>query len=139
MLTADLALKEDPSYNTYVVQFANSQADLDRAFSHAWYKLTARDMGPVDRCVGNLVPAAQPWQYPLPAPPSALPDFSKVSRHEHTHTHTHHPLRPPLFQVREDIVAALSRSVSTATPDTVNGAVYYGAQLIELARRCAGS
>jgi len=118
MLTADLALKEDPSYNTYVVQFANSQADLDRAFSHAWYKLTARDMGPVDRCVGNLVPAAQPWQYPLPAPPSALPDFSKV---------------------REDIVAALSRSVSTATPDTVNGAVYYGAQLIELARRCAGS
>jgi catalase (peroxidase I) len=78
MLTSDVALKEDPSYWALVQQFATDQSSFDNAFKHAWYKLVSRDMGPVARCLGDEVPVAQAWQYPLPAAPANLADFSAV-------------------------------------------------------------
>lgn len=80
MLTSDLALLHDESYLNIVQKFATDQAAFDRAFAHAWYKLTTRDMGPVTRCIGNNVPSVQHWQYPLPPAPKILPNFSPVRK-----------------------------------------------------------
>jgi catalase-peroxidase len=68
MTTADLALRMDPVYEKISRHFlANPQAFAD-AFAKAWFKLTHRDMGPVSRYLGPLVPA-EPliWQDPIPA------------------------------------------------------------------------
>ncbi len=68
MFTTDLALKADPSYAEISKRFhENPQAFAD-AFAKAWYKLTHRDMGPLSRYLGPLVPA-EPllWQDPVPA------------------------------------------------------------------------
>jgi catalase-peroxidase len=73
MFTTDLALKVDPSYAEISKRFhENPQAFAD-AFAKAWFKLTHRDMGPVSRYLGPLVPA-QPliWQDPVPAVDHAL-------------------------------------------------------------------
>ncbi|WIA19642.1 hypothetical protein OEZ85_005577 [Tetradesmus obliquus] len=78
MLTADLALLEDPEYLKIVKLFAKDQAELDEAFKNAWYKLTTRDMGPYSRCLGKALPPPQPFQNPLPPPPAELPDFEAV-------------------------------------------------------------
>lgn len=81
MLTTDLALIHDKKYLNIVKRFARDQDAFDEAFAHAWYKLTTRDMGPVTRCIGNNVPPAQPWQYPLPPTPAILPNFALVRKH----------------------------------------------------------
>mmetsp|Transcript_24497 Transcript_24497/g.64636 ORF Transcript_24497/g.64636 Transcript_24497/m.64636 type:complete len:704 (-) Transcript_24497:138-2249(-) len=78
MLTTDISLLHDDSYRQIVQEFTADQSKLDRAFAHAWYKLTTRDMGPVTRCSGPDVPPAQPFQYPLPPAPQSLADFSRV-------------------------------------------------------------
>ncbi|MBX9720198.1 MAG: hypothetical protein K2X81_02290, partial [Candidatus Obscuribacterales bacterium] len=66
MFTTDLALKMDPIYGPIAKRFHDNPAELADAFSKAWYKLTHRDMGPVSRCLGPQVAAAQLWQDPVP-------------------------------------------------------------------------
>jgi len=68
MLTSDLALRFDPSYEKISRDYlANPQKFAD-AFAKAWYKLTHRDMGPIARYLGPLVPKEHLiWQDPVPA------------------------------------------------------------------------
>src|SRR5205085_4921862 len=64
MFTTDLALKLDPVYGPISKRFHENPAQFAEAFAKAWYKLTHRDMGPVTRLLGPLVPPAQLWQDP---------------------------------------------------------------------------
>jgi catalase-peroxidase len=68
MFTTDLALKVDPSYAAIAKRFHENPKAFADAFAKAWFKLTHRDMGPVARYLGPLVPK-QPllWQDPVPA------------------------------------------------------------------------
>jgi catalase-peroxidase len=67
MFTTDLALRTDPVYTPISKRFHKNPGELAEAFAKAWYKLTHRDMGPVSRLLGPLVPPAQLWQDPVPA------------------------------------------------------------------------
>jgi catalase-peroxidase len=67
MLTTDLALRLDPVYEPIARRFYENPDQLAEAFAKAWYKLLHRDMGPVSRYLGPLVPEAQLWQDPVPA------------------------------------------------------------------------
>ena len=66
MFTTDLALKMDPIYGPISKRFHENPAELADIFAKAWYKLTHRDMGPVTRLLGDLVPEPQLWQDPIP-------------------------------------------------------------------------
>ena len=67
MFTTDLALRMDPDYEQISRRFHENPEQFAEAFAKAWYKLTHRDMGPVSRCLGSLVPQeAQLWQDPVP-------------------------------------------------------------------------
>jgi catalase-peroxidase len=73
MFTTDLALRMDPLYGPISKRFYENPAQFADAFTRAWYKLTHRDMGPISRSLGSLVPAeAQLWQDPVPAVDHAL-------------------------------------------------------------------
>jgi catalase-peroxidase len=68
MLTTDLALRADPAYERIARRFLEDPAAFADAFARAWFKLTHRDMGPVSRYVGPLVPKERLiWQDPVPA------------------------------------------------------------------------
>src|SRR5271169_160554 len=68
MLTTDLALRFDPVYEKISRRFHAHPDQLADAFARAWYKLTHRDMGPLSRYLGPLVPAETLlWQDPVPA------------------------------------------------------------------------
>ncbi|MBV8528137.1 MAG: catalase/peroxidase HPI [Candidatus Dormibacteraeota bacterium] len=68
MLTTDLALKLDPIYAPISKRFQQHPEQLADAFARAWYKLTHRDMGPVSRYLGPLMPKEELiWQDPVPA------------------------------------------------------------------------
>ena len=68
MLTTDLALREDPVYEQISRRFLEHPDQFADAFARAWYKLTHRDMGPIQRYLGPLVPSEELiWQDPVPA------------------------------------------------------------------------
>jgi catalase-peroxidase len=68
MLTTDLSLRVDPAYEKISRRFHENPDAFADAFARAWFKLTHRDMGPIARYLGPLVPQeALPWQDPIPA------------------------------------------------------------------------
>ncbi len=68
MLTTDLSLRIDPAYEKISRRFYERPQELADAFAKAWFKLTHRDMGPISRYLGPLVPKEpQIWQDPVPA------------------------------------------------------------------------
>src|SRR5579875_4034103 len=68
MLTTDLALRMDPIYGPISKRFLDHPQEFADAFAKAWYKLTHRDMGPIARYLGPLVPKETLiWQDPVPA------------------------------------------------------------------------
>src|SRR5438105_8108915 len=73
MLTTDLSLRMDPAYEKISKRFHENPQELADAFAKAWFKLTHRDMGPVTRYLGPLVPKESLlWQDPVPAVDHAL-------------------------------------------------------------------
>ena len=67
MLTTDLALRTDPAYEKISRRFYEHPDEFANAFARAWFKLTHRDMGPITRYLGKLVPKEpQLWQDPVP-------------------------------------------------------------------------
>ncbi len=68
MLTTDLSLRFDPAYEKISRRFYENPDQFADAFARAWFKLTHRDMGPVARYLGPLVPKETLiWQDPVPA------------------------------------------------------------------------
>ncbi|MGA8766764.1 MAG: catalase/peroxidase HPI [Candidatus Acidiferrales bacterium] len=68
MLTTDLALRLDPAYEKISRRFYEKPDQFADAFARAWFKLTHRDMGPIVRYLGPLVPKETlAWQDPIPA------------------------------------------------------------------------
>ncbi|MFZ0276890.1 MAG: catalase/peroxidase HPI [Candidatus Sulfotelmatobacter sp.] len=68
MLTTDLALRFDPAYEKISRRFYEHPDQLADAFARAWFKLTHRDMGPISRYLGPLVPKEELlWQDRVPA------------------------------------------------------------------------
>ncbi|GAA2557568.1 catalase/peroxidase HPI [Pseudonocardia hydrocarbonoxydans] len=68
MLVSDVALRADPIYEPISRRFLENPDQFADAFARAWYKLTHRDMGPIQRYLGPLVPQEELlWQDPIPA------------------------------------------------------------------------
>ncbi len=68
MLTTDIALRADPAYEVISRRFHENPDEFADAFARAWFKLTHRDMGPVERYLGPEVPTEElVWQDPVPA------------------------------------------------------------------------
>ena len=68
MLTTDLSLRFDPEYEKISRRFLENPDAFADAFARAWFKLTHRDMGPISRYLGPLVPTeVLIWQDPIPA------------------------------------------------------------------------
>src|SRR5438034_2843139 len=78
MLVTDLSLRVDPVYEKISRRFYEHPDQFADAFARAWFKLTHRDMGPIVRYLGPLVPKEPlPWQDPIPAV-----DHPLIGRHE---------------------------------------------------------
>ena len=79
MLTSDLALRFDPAYEKISRHFYENPDQFADAFARAWFKLTHRDMGPVQRYLGPLAPKETLiWQDPIPAVDHPLVDAEDV-------------------------------------------------------------
>jgi catalase-peroxidase len=79
MLTTDLSLRFDPDYEKISRRFLEHPDEFADAFARAWFKLTHRDMGPVARYLGPLVPKEELiWQDPVPAVDHALIDAKDI-------------------------------------------------------------
>ncbi|WP_422772476.1 catalase/peroxidase HPI [Plantactinospora sp. WMMC1484] len=80
MLTTDLALRFDPVYEQISRRFMENPDEFADAFARAWFKLTHRDMGPIQRYLGPEVPAETlVWQDPVPALDHELVDVDDVA------------------------------------------------------------
>jgi catalase-peroxidase len=80
MTTADLALRMDPAYEKISRRFMANPKEFADAFARAWFKLTHRDMGPVNRYLGSLVPKETLiWQDPIPAVDHPLVDAQDIA------------------------------------------------------------
>lgn len=80
MLTTDLALRVDPAYEKISRRFKDDPAAFADAFARAWFKLTHRDMGPIQRYLGPEVPSETLiWQDPLPEATGAPLDEAAVA------------------------------------------------------------
>ena len=80
MLTTDLALRFDPAYEKISRRFHEHPDQFADAFARAWFKLTHRDMGPIQRYLGPLVPKETLiWQDPIPAVDHPLVDAQDVA------------------------------------------------------------
>jgi catalase-peroxidase len=80
MLTSDLALRFDPAYERISRRFLKDPQALADAFARAWFKLTHRDMGPISRYLGPLVPKEELiWQDPVPKVDHPLVDDKDVA------------------------------------------------------------
>jgi catalase-peroxidase len=80
MLTTDLALRFDPAYERISRRFYEHPDQFADAFARAWFKLTHRDMGPLSRYLGPLVPKEQLlWQDPIPAVDHILIDEQDIA------------------------------------------------------------
>ena len=82
MLTTDLSLRMDPAYEKISRRFYENPDQFADAFARAWFKLTHRDMGPIVRYLGPLVPQETLiWQDPIPAvdhPPIGEQDIAAL-------------------------------------------------------------
>jgi catalase-peroxidase len=79
MLTTDLSLRFDPAYEKISRRFHEHPDEFADAFARAWFKLTHRDMGPIHRYLGPLVPKEiLIWQDPIPAVDHPLIDNKDV-------------------------------------------------------------
>ena len=68
MTTADMAMREDPSYREVSKRFHENPEEFADAFARAWFKLLHRDMGPKTRYMGPEIPEEELiWQDPVPA------------------------------------------------------------------------
>ncbi|MFI7291258.1 catalase/peroxidase HPI [Streptomyces anulatus] len=80
MLTTDLSLRFDPAYEEISRRFHENPDQFADAFARAWYKLTHRDMGPIQRYLGAEVPSeVLLWQDPLPARTAELLDAAEIA------------------------------------------------------------
>jgi len=80
MATTDLSLRMDPAYEKISRHFHQNPAEFADAYAKAWYKLTHRDMGPISRYLGSMVPTEpQIWQDPVPAVDHALVNEQDVA------------------------------------------------------------
>ena len=80
MLTTDLALRFDPVYEPISRRFLEHPEELEHAFARAWFKLTHRDMGPIERYLGPEVPDEELlWQDPLPNVTHELVDADDIA------------------------------------------------------------
>ena len=80
MATTDIAMRMDPAYEKVSRRFHQNPQEFADAFAKAWYKLTHRDLGPVSRYLGALVPGeTQLWQDPVPAVDHALIDEQDIA------------------------------------------------------------
>ena len=81
MLTSDLALRQDPAYEKISRRFYENPDQFADAFARAWFKLTHRDMGPIQRYLGPLVPKETLiWQDPIPAVDHPLIDEAEIAQ-----------------------------------------------------------
>jgi catalase-peroxidase len=80
MLTSDLALRQDPAYEKISRHFHANPDEFADAFARAWFKLTHRDMGPIERYLGPLVPQERLiWQDPIPAVDHPLIEAQEIA------------------------------------------------------------